>query len=224
MAAYSYRTENVRDLAYSTVKEKILSWELKPGDKVSEQDLSNALGVSRTPVREALMRLSSERLVEIRPQRGTFISGIDTKEFAQERFIRLTLEFSVMRELAGKTPAAFADRLAENIRQQRECAVTRDNAEYMELDDSFHRAFFQQTDKMLAWAAIQSMEGQCRRLRRFTLIAESDFPVLIDHHQMIMRHVLDGDLGALEGVLTVHINKLLEDLVKLKKEHGEYFI
>ncbi len=224
MNDHSYHGENVRELAYIAIKEKILSWELKPGDKVSEQDLSNALGVSRTPVREALLRLSSERLVDIRPQRGTFISRINTKEFAQERFIRLNLEMAVMKELSGCKSTSFYKRLAENIEQQQECADTDDFEDYLFLDDSFHRAFFEQAEKMLAWEVIQSLEGQCRRLRRYTLTTESDFPLLISQHQLIMQHVFDGNMAALRETLTTHINKLLDDLSKIKKQHREYFI
>lgn len=221
---YSYHGENVRELAYSSIKEKILTWELKPGDKVSEQDLSNALGVSRTPVREALMRLASERLVDIRPQRGTFISRINTKEFSQERFIRLNLEMAVLKELSGCKFATFYKRLAENIEQQQECAGSGDSEGFLFLDDSFHRAFFEQAEKMLAWEIIQSLEGQCRRVRRYTLATESDFPLLVSQHQLIMQHVFDGNMTDLREILTTHINKLLDDLVKIKRQHREYFI
>lgn len=224
MNMYSYHGENVRELAYSAIKEKILSWELKPGDKVSEQDLSNTLGVSRTPVREALIRLASERLVDIRPQRGTFISRISTKEFAQERFIRLNLELAVMKELSGCKSTSFYKRLAENIEQQQECAATGDSEGYLFWDDSFHRAFFEQAEKMLAWEIIQGLEGQCRRVRRFTLATESDFPLLIGQHQLIMQHMFDGSTGALAEILKTHFNKLLDDLAKIKKQHREYFI
>ncbi len=224
LSVFSYHNENVRELAYSAVKEKILSWELKPGDKVSEQDLSEALGVSRTPVREALMRLASERLVDIRPQRGTFISRISTKEFAQERFIRLNLELAVMKELMGTKSPAFAKRLSENIGQQQDCAGSGDYEGYLFWDDSFHRAFFEQAEKMLAWEVIQSLEGQCRRVRRFTLATEADFMLLISQHRLIMQHVIDGNEPALMDILKTHIGKLLEDLAKIKKQHREYFI
>lgn len=221
---HGFQTENARELAYDRIKERILSWELKPGEKISEQELSRQLGVSRTPVREAFMRLAAERLVDIRPQRGTFISRINTRDFRQERFLRLHLELAVMKLAAGSSTPAFERGVRENLEQQAECAQHGDLPGFMELDDAFHRGFYALAGQMLCWGVIQGLEGQCLRVRRFTLLHERDDALLVEQHRAIAACALAGDHAQLEALLVRHTYKLLEDLEKIRKLHGEFFM
>lgn len=91
--------ETVREYAYRVLYENIMSLKLPPGTAMSEQELSGILNVSRTPVREAFIRLSQKGLLEILPQRGTFVSKIHTEQLAEFRFFRVTLERAIV-ELA----------------------------------------------------------------------------------------------------------------------------
>ena len=91
--------ETVREYAYRVLYENIMSLKLPPGTAMSEQELSGILNVSRTPVREAFIRLSQKGLLEILPQRGTFVSKIHTEQLAEFRFFRVTLERAII-ELA----------------------------------------------------------------------------------------------------------------------------
>lgn len=96
--------ESVREYAYRTLRENILKLKLKPGDKISEKEISDTLSISRTPVREAFIRLSQEQLLEVLPQRGTYISKINTSQIAEFRFLRVTLEQAVMKLACEKFP------------------------------------------------------------------------------------------------------------------------
>ena len=87
--------ENGKDYAYRVLKDNIMTLNLKPGELLSEADLSEKLGISRTPIREVLMRLKNEHLIEVKPQTGTYISLIDANLIEEAMFMRYTLEKEV---------------------------------------------------------------------------------------------------------------------------------
>lgn len=89
--------ETVREYAYRVLYQNIMTMHLIPGTAMSEQELSNVLGVSRTPVREAFIRLSQKGLLDILPQRGTFVSKINTDQLSEFRFLRVTLENAIVK-------------------------------------------------------------------------------------------------------------------------------
>ena len=88
--------ETVREYAYRVLYQNIMTLKLPPGTAMSEQELSGILKVSRTPVREAFIRLAQSGLLEVLPQRGTFVSKIHTEQLAEFRFFRVTLELSLI--------------------------------------------------------------------------------------------------------------------------------
>src|SRR5690554_2335750 len=110
---------------------------LEPGIRLSEQEISLKLGVSRTPVREAFINLASEGLVEILPQRGTFVTRIDLEDVRQTTFIRESLETSVLLDLCGKVIPEQIGRLRANLQEQKENSSV--PLQFYELDDEFHR-------------------------------------------------------------------------------------
>lgn len=103
--------ENVRAYVYRLLYHNIMSVRLTPGTAVSEQEVSSYLDISRTPVREAFIHLSQDGLVEILPQRGTFISKIDTALIEENRFMRLTLERAVIRLACQDLPDMYLRQL-----------------------------------------------------------------------------------------------------------------
>ena len=88
--------KNVSETVYNILRRNIINLNLVPGSQISEKEISEKMNVSRTPVREAFIKLSKEALVSILPQKGTFVSKIDLSRVQEERFLRETIEFSVM--------------------------------------------------------------------------------------------------------------------------------
>ena len=101
--------ESARDYAYRTIKDNVVSLDLEPGEMVSEQEIAGQLGISRTPVREALLELSKSGLIAIIPQRGSFISKIDYEIIEEVRFLRLIVEIAIC-ELACEYRTHSVDR------------------------------------------------------------------------------------------------------------------
>ena len=96
--------ETIRSQVYNILKENIISAGLEPGSQVSEQELGDELKVSRTPVREALIHLAQEELVEIIPQKGTYISKINIEAVEESRYMRQILEVDITKEAAREFP------------------------------------------------------------------------------------------------------------------------
>ncbi|MCL6639666.1 MAG: GntR family transcriptional regulator, partial [Firmicutes bacterium] len=119
---------------YAKLREQILNLELPPGTALSEQESALAFKVSRTPVRESFMRLAQEGLVEVLPQRGTFVSLIDTELVEEARFMREQLEAAVVRLACERFPKEALDALDANVREQRESMAQRDDRKLFELD------------------------------------------------------------------------------------------
>ncbi|MCJ7688520.1 MAG: GntR family transcriptional regulator [Clostridiaceae bacterium] len=108
------------EYVYQTIKENIVNLNIKPGNRISEKEISNLLNVSRTPVREAFIKLSKEGLLYVLPQRGTYISCIDLEKAEETRFIRESLERSVIKLAAENFPSELMTKLEENLKKQKE--------------------------------------------------------------------------------------------------------
>src|SRR3954465_11416261 len=107
-----------RDQVYDRLRASIVTAELEPGRQLSENELAGRLGVSRTPVREALVRLRDDRLVEIVPQLGTFVAPISDRAVGDAQFVREALECAALRAAAPRVTAEDLDALEQNLAAQ----------------------------------------------------------------------------------------------------------
>ena len=135
-----HSTTSARVQAYAALREAIVRAELAPGRQLSENELASRLGVSRTPIREALVRLRDERLVEIVPQLGTFVTRISTPAVADAQFIREALECACIRRAAELATEDDIATLEDNIRAQERARDADDFDAFYVLDDAFHQA------------------------------------------------------------------------------------
>src|SRR3954462_4558175 len=129
-----------RDQVYDRLRAAIIAAELEPGRQLSENELAARLGVSRTPVREALVRLRDERLVQIVPQLGTFVTRISTSAVADAQFIREALECACVRRAAELASEDDVATLEDNLRAQERARDSDDFDAFYVLDDAFHHA------------------------------------------------------------------------------------
>lgn len=139
--------ESNREYALRILKANIIQMILEPGCPIGEQKIAKELGMSRTPVREALVELMKTRIVEILPQKGTYVSYLDYDLVEEARFMRMTLELALLDELAEKMTDKDFDRMEANVTMQR-FYLERENQLYlMQLDDDFHRMFLKSVTK-----------------------------------------------------------------------------
>lgn len=215
---------NIGDFVYDLLKKKIISLELHPGQRISEKEIAESLDVSRTPVREAFIKLSREGLLYVLPQRGTYISQIDLKQVEEARFIRETLEIKVLQMAVENFSEAYLAKLKDNLEQQRICMNNRQFSRYLELDEGFHKIIFEGCDKLQTWRFIDMVNTQYKRIRLLSFTVEDVIKNLIEQHAMIYEAIRDHDQEKAYKIITNHIQKLIMEQKELKLKYPGYFM
>jgi DNA-binding GntR family transcriptional regulator len=209
-----------RPQVYGALRDAIVSVQFEPGRQLSENELAEWLGVSRTPVREALVRLSDERLVEIVPQLGTFVSRISVSAVADAQFVREALECAAVRLAAER--ASREDIAALKGIVARQAQVTDFDRWYV-LDDELHAALFGMSGHQSAWALAQRAEAHLNRVRRLSLPQPRYLGEMVAEHRLVLRAIERGDADAAEEALRHHLRMVLSGLDDLRAEHPDYF-
>jgi DNA-binding GntR family transcriptional regulator len=212
-----------RDQVYAALREAIVSAELEPGRQLSENELADLLGVSRTPVREALARLRDERLVAIVPQLGTFVTLISSQAVADAAFVREALECSAIRLAVPKTDEATLEALHANLAAQDRARDGADADAFDHLDDELHRTLCELSGHDVAWWLSRRANGQLDRVRRLSLPEPGYVGEMVAEHREIVAAVADGDVDGAETRLRHHLQMVLSTVPALRKSHPEYF-
>jgi len=201
------------------LRHAILTGTLPPGTKVSEQEIADAIGTSRQPVREAFLRLSAEGLLDIRPQRGTFVSKITVAEVLDARFVREAVEADLIRLACKHTNATAIAGLRDLLTAQ---AAAPDAAQFMALDESFHRAIAQIAGKARAWDHLQRLKSQMDRVR-FLQLQDFPIPTLIAQHSAMVDAIETQNPAQAEATLRAHLRLIEADLPGIQAAHPDYF-
>jgi DNA-binding GntR family transcriptional regulator len=138
---------------------------LIPGQNISEKEMADVLNVSRTPVREAFIKLSQEELLDIYPQKGTYVSMIDLNHVEESRFMRASLERAVIKQVCQAFPAESLFELQLNLSTQELCMDENNHDKLFKLDEDFHGLIFTGCNKKRVWIAIQQMSTHFNRVR-----------------------------------------------------------
>lgn len=220
--------ENARAYAYRVILDNIINLELAPGDAVSENELSQILQISRTPVREALIEMGRLELVEILPQRGSFVTKIDYSLIEESKFLRLSLENSVLRLACNEGISEHAMHLLnENMSKQKAFEETDYEFNYiMELDNDFHRLLFEAVGKERIYRIVRSQMVHFDRLRTLsfqTLKTEKSARTIKDHEN-ILYALQKRDAELAEMVMTRHLTRHQFEREELYDYHPDYFV
>lgn len=219
-------TENGESAAASIEKDlrrAIIELELLPGTRLSEQDIANRLGVSRQPVREALIRLANSRLIEIRPHRGTVVARISAKEMTEALFVRQSVELAVVARAAQSFDPWQRKRIASLLLKQEEAAGKLDHAAFREHDEAFHIALAIGAGVGIAWIAIADMKTHMDRVCNMTLQGETDMRRRVREHLAIMASIDAHDVAEAQRAMTEHLGSILNDLPELESTHASLF-
>lgn len=214
---------SVGDWVYEVIKGNIINLNLPPGHKVSEQEISDLLDVSRTPVREAFIKLSKEGLLYVLPQRGTYISYIDLGIVEDARFIRENLEEAVLKIATKKFPEELLDVLQDNINVQKKLIDQKLFFEFLEMDEEFHKTIFTGCSKERVWSLIEQINSEYKRVRILTFIADINWKIVIEQHERLLESIRNHDQVLAFEVISNHVQKLLGEQEELKEKYPEYF-
>ena len=150
----SYNLTNslpVNQQIYRFLRKDIVDCTIPPGTLLSEKEISTRFSVSRQPVREAFIKLAEAGLVQILPQRGTFVMKISAKRVADGRFIRQAVECAIVRRAAERITQEQLMTLEHNLHRQELAAQNKQTREFLALDDEFHQLLTQFAECPLAW-------------------------------------------------------------------------
>ncbi|MEP9376447.1 GntR family transcriptional regulator [Aquabacter sp. CN5-332] len=203
------------------LRRAIVSMALPPGTRLSEADIAERHGVSRQPVREALIGLARTRLVEILPQRGTVVVKISVKKMMEARFVREAIETAVARRAAFTFDPGARNRIEDLLDLQSNAAARGDHETFQRYDEMFHMALADGASCALAWEAISDIKAHMDRACHLTL-AGSMMP-LVDQHRAIMAAVDARDGDAAAEAMRVHLSEILKALPKVEAEHPDLF-
>lgn len=214
--------ESGRDYALRNIKENIVSLELAPGIQISENELAAEMGLSRTPVREALIELSKVGILETQPQRRSTVSLIDYDLVEESRFMRYQLECAVAELVCLMARPVDIERLNANIRLQSFYLDGTYTNELMALDNQFHGMLFEIAKKSRVFQLTQNLSIHFDRVRRLALSAEKDLKVVQDHQELV-KFIRQGDGVAARALMGIHLNRYRIDAAEIRRIYPQYF-
>ena len=216
-------SEPVNQQIYRFLRQEIVTCAIPPGSLLSEKEVSGRFDVSRQPVREAFIKLAEAGLVQILPQRGTFVRRISAQRVADGRFIREAVEVAVVRRAAQEaTPKALA-LLEHNLQLQKMSAERHDSQAFLLLDDAFHRLIAQSIHCELAWETVENIKATLDRVRFLTLSKVSPPESLIAQHEEIYQALLAKDADAAEQALRHHLQEMIFSITPIAEQNSEWF-
>ena len=213
--------ETSRDYALRVIRENIIQLELAPGSQISENELAAQLGLSRTPVREALQALSHVRIIESYPQRRSVVTLIDYDLVDEACFMRNLMECAVVRQVCA---AAEEDllRLKENVQLQEFYLSNSRPGRIMELDNQFHALLFSIVKKDLIYTLMQNMQIHFDRVRSMALSTVKELKIVEDHRN-ICGAVEQRDPEQARLMMERHLTRYKIDADLLKQKYPDYF-
>jgi DNA-binding GntR family transcriptional regulator len=213
----------VGDGAYVALRTAIVTAQLAPGRRLSENELAGLIGVSRTPVREALLRLRDERLVEVVPQLGTFVTFIDEDAVADAHFVRESLEINALRYAPGALGGDDLGPIEDNLDEQERAATAGDDEAFARLDDELHHLLCDLSGRAVAWRLSERARGQLDRVRRLSLPDAAYRRQMLAEHRAVVAAVAAGDADRAERELRHHLRMVLSSLPDIRRANPEYF-
>ena len=217
--------ESGREFALRTIKDNIIHLELAPGSPVSENELAAAMGLSRTPVREALSELSRAKVVEICPQKKSVVSLIDYDLVEEARFMRNLLECAVVELDCRMAEEDDIGRLRESVRLQEFYLRDLRSEKLWELDNQFHRTLFEIARKPQAFAILQGISIHFDRVRNMALHTGRDLKDLntVQDHRDIVEAIARRDPAEARRLMEVHLSRYKIDAAAIQEKYPAYF-
>lgn len=215
--------EKNKDYAIRNLKYNIVFLNLEPGDKISENQISNLLNLSRSPIREAFIELKNNLLLDIKPQIGSFISYLDIDTSKELLFFRSTLEQGAVIELCNKNELSYLNEFEEIILKEKELHHTNDFQTLINLDNEFHDLIFKELNYKNIPVIIANNTpylSRMRILRLKTNIRETNY---IKEHEKILNCIVSNDSNQASKLLKKHIIELIDDMLVLKDKYPNYF-
>ena len=206
--------EPLASQVYRILLDEIVALRLQPGQLVSEKEIAEVLNASKTPVREALIRLEIDGLVEIVPKSGTYVTAIRINKYMEACFTRLQLEIGAVRRAAHPSvDAAQIEQLDKILEQQVDALDANDYEQFFKLDQSLHRSFFVMAGLPGVWELMLKTQADVNRVRHLKRIGNiRRGPKVLKEHRAIVEAIRANDASGAEDALVAHIGSLEQEI------------
>jgi DNA-binding GntR family transcriptional regulator len=208
---------------YSDLRTELVSLQRRPGEVISEAEIALSYGVSRTPVREAILKLSDEGLLEIFPQSGIFVSRIPIGALPEAIIIRKALEATTAQLAAECATSSQILALHSILQRQREANAAKDRDTFHRADEMFHATIAEVAGYPGIWTLIQQVKLHVDRYRRLTLPQEGRIPRVIVEHEAILGAIEVHDPAGARKAMEFHLERLLDNISATQSINPEFF-
>lgn len=205
------------------LRRAIVALELPPGTRLSEQEIALKYGVSRQPVREALIALARTRLVDVQPQRGTVVVKFSVRKMMEARFVREAVEVAIVRQACQSFAAQSRQRIGDLIDMQEKAATRDDHGSFQRYDELFHVELTEGVGMPLAWEAIRDIKAHMDRVCQLTLPGTAVMLALVEQHRSIMDAIDARDAAQAAHAMHHHLTEILRALPKTEASYPDLF-
>jgi DNA-binding GntR family transcriptional regulator len=216
------RVRNAFHIA-DVLRDRIVSLELKPGTILTRAELQSQFNTSSTPIRDSLILLEEEHLVEIYPQHMTRVSLIDVHAASLGHFHRMALEIEVVRRLAKSCRADYIDQMRASIEFQTAMLAIGQKDKFSVADGEFHYLLFQAAGVEKMWSLARKQSGHMDRLRQLNLPLKGKAEQVVAEHTDIVEAIASSDALAAERIVRTHLSHTINLAPTLAARHPDYF-
>lgn len=217
------RASPIPDQAYRILRHAIITLRMPPGSVIIEKQITDQLGISRTPVRDAIRQLADERLVNIRPQSGTYVALIDRHQLEEGRLIRRALEIEGIKLAINHVDDAAIEKLRDLLALQERAAARKRHDDFITYDDQFHRTISELSGFSRLWRIVNRSKAQLDRVRYLSSPLPHQEEKAVAQHTAIVEALARRQVDRAVKALTHHLDDAYDRLSILLQQHAEMF-
>ena len=206
--------ESLAKMAYEAIRQSILSGQWKIGELYNEKAIAADLGISRTPVREALLELASQDLIIFLPRRGLMVNRFTRRDVDEIFELRKAIELAAVEKITMASPPFDLFEIEESLLKQRKSAKEKDYLIFMEADRLFHTSFSELTNNRRLIAILENIRDMIHVMGAKALALEGRALEVIDEHQAIFEAVRRGNAEKAREAMAYHLDQSKEAVVE----------
>ncbi|PVB60153.1 GntR family transcriptional regulator [Labrenzia sp. 011] len=212
------------EIVYRDLHDAIVDVSLVPGTPIVEKEITERYGISRTPVREAILKLAEEQLVDVIPKSGTFVARIPVAVLQEAIVARRALEEVCVREATAKASKSQLMELRAIIQREYELSAAGDEHAFHEADNVFHAGVAAAGGYPGIWTMVEKIRLQVERYRRLTLPQHGRMKLIVAEHEAVLDGIENRDANAAVAAMNSHLNKLRIDIATFRDLWPDYFL
>ncbi len=217
--------ESNRTYAYRILKTNIMNLTLLPGTGISETELSKLLQLSRTPIREALILLEKERLIDVLPKRKSRVALIHLQLVYDAIFVREVIEKEIIHEACEKLSPNTLVQLENNLEIQKTMVFQGENySSFHNLDNLFHSSIYEGIQKKNIWNTVEDMSTHYNRLRQLDAVKNFSLQAIVTQHEELIDIIKNKNHDAVDEFVSAHLRNIFHKLDDVQEEFGEYIV